>query len=162
MADDSGIDPRYAAQFQRGFDPARHEATTDASAGPRRLAGGPAARAERVPDPPPLTRRGSRADVAAGGVLEDGDADQVEVTPHPRPAPRAEWLLLVVGLLLTVAAPVAIAVGVATPGRYSGLSADLSAQVPRLLLDFAPGPLLAAGLLGIAAWIAVRALRRSR
>ncbi len=65
-------------------------------------------------------------------------------------------------MLLTLAAPLTIVLGVITPGRYGGLSADLAVQVPRLLLDVSPGPLLAAGLLGIAAWIAVRTLRRSR
>lgn len=156
MADDSGIDPRYAAQFQRGFDPARH-AAADEPAGPRRLAGGPAAHAARVPDLPPLARRDGTA-----GSAPDGSVDEAEPPAVVARAPRSEWLLLGLGVLLTLASPLTIVLGLVTPGRYSGLSADLSAQVPRLLLDFAPGPLLAAGLLGVAAWIAVRAIRRSR
>lgn len=157
MADDSGIDPRYAAQFQRGFDPARHEAVSDASAGPQRLAGGPAAHAERVPDPP---RRATRAE--ASTAAEPADAVEGEGDVPRRRAPATEWALLGVGVLLTLGGPSVALTAIFTPGRYSGLPADPLVQSARLLLDVSPGPLLVAGLVAVSAWLAVRGIRRAR
>ena len=106
MADDSGIDPRYAAQFQRGYDPERHPAAPAAPprdlAAPVRLPGGPVTHAERV-SATPVARPGpplhdTESPASGDDVPEHGE------TADSRPVPWVEWALPVLGVVLLLAA----------------------------------------------------------
>jgi hypothetical protein len=154
MAHGSDIDPRYAAQFQRGFDPAQH-ATPPARQEPMRLEGGPPPTAPRVPDPPPLVEKPS----AEPRVATVSEAE--EFVPPGRP--RLEWALLGVGAALLALAAMLFAGAV--EARDSGLGTGIEDQLYGTMISQLPGPLLVAGVLGIVLWIVVRAViptRRSR
>ena len=157
MAGES-IDPRYAAQFQRGYDgPAvtgdgRRETQSTRDA-PVRIGGGPSSSATRVPPPPPVR---SVQDVHA--VVPDPEPVG-EGEPEMRQN-RLEWALLIVGILMIVTAP-ALLYGYATDNGYfagTGMP-DVAAQMRLAFLSLAPGPLLAAGAIAVALWIVVRGLR---
>ncbi|MGB3909767.1 MAG: hypothetical protein WBL06_04785 [Pseudolysinimonas sp.] len=155
MAENAGIDPRYAAQFQRGYDP-----TTDAAPsrrGPVRLEGGPPATAAPVPDPPPLAER---------HPVEPAVRAEPEPDDHP-PAPRSrlEWALLGAGVALLVAAGALFVGAVQQFDRDSGWLPGFENQLYGAATDQLPGPLLVAGVLAIVTWIVLRAIsadRRSR
>jgi hypothetical protein len=155
MADDAGIDPRYAAQFQRGYDP-----TTDAAPirrGPVRLEGGPPPTAPRVPDPPPVAKRHP----VVPAVRAEPEPDDLPAAPRS----RLEWALLGGGVALIVAAGVLFVGAVERSARYSEWSPGFEGQLYGAATDQLPGPLLLAGVLAIVAWIVVRAIsadRRSR
>lgn len=148
---DPGIDPRYAAQFQRGFDPAQH--TPVERRGPLRIEV-PRAVAQRVPDPPPLVER-------PVAVHPDADAPPFEDADElPAPRPRTEWAVLVVGVVL-------LAVGgwlfwgsvEISGGLYMGPGAVVQDQVYVLAVTTFPGPLLVAGVIAVCLWIVLRAVR---
>jgi len=155
MADDAGIDPRYAAQFQRGYDP-----TTDAAPirrGPVRLGGGPPATAPRVPDPPPVVER----HLGEPAVRAEPEPDERAPTPRS----RLEWALIGGGVVLLVAAGALFVGAVQQFDRYSGWSPGFEGQLWGAATDQLPGPLLLAGVLAIVTWIVLRAVsadRRSR
>jgi hypothetical protein len=155
MTDDAGIDPRYAAQFQRGYDPA-----TDAAPirrGPVRLAGGPPPTAPRVPDPPPVAER------HPGEPAVRAEPEPDDLPPVPRS--RLEWALLGGGVALLVAAGALFVGAVQLFDRYSGWSPSFEGQLWGAATDQLPGPLLLAGVLAVVAWIVLRAIsadRRSR
>lgn len=136
MAHGSDIDPRYAAQFQRGFDPAQQTAPP-ARRGPVRPEGGP----------PPIAEEPS----AETPVATVSEAE--ELIPPSRP--RLEWALLVVsGALLALAAMLFAG---AVEARDSGLGTGIEDQLYGTLISQLPGPLLVAGVLGIMLWIVLRA-----
>jgi hypothetical protein len=149
MADDSGIDPRYSAQFQRGYDPARHAAPE--RRGPVRLEGGPPATAPRVPDPPPVVER---REVAPAPVEVEDDL--------PTTRSRLEWALLLTGLGLIVVAGALFVAAVELAARYTGWTSDFEGQLYSAATSQLPGPLLVGGVVAIIAWIAVRVLTRER
>jgi hypothetical protein len=154
MADDAGIDPRYAAQFQRGFDPTRDAAPI--RRGPVRLEGGPPPTAPRVPAPPPLVEREPDPPVTLDAEPEE------EVLPV---RPRLEWALLVAGIVLLVAAGMLFVGAVELSERYSGWLPGFEGQLYGAATSQLPGPLLVGGVLAIVAWIVIRAVspeRRSR
>jgi hypothetical protein len=148
------VDPRYAAQFQRGYDPTRDAAP--ARRGPVRLEGGPPPTAPRVPDPPAVVERRPAATAPVAAASDE---------PLATARSRLEWALLGVGVAMLVAA-VALFVGaVQQTDRYSGWSADFPGYLWDAATDQLPGPLLVAGVLAIVAWIVLRAVsaeRRSR
>ncbi len=78
---DPGIDPRYAAQFQRGYDgpvltqPPTTATTHSTRLAPLRIEGGPPATAARIPDPPHVVAR-------AIADEEPVDVDEPEPAPH--------------------------------------------------------------------------------
>lgn len=161
MAHDSGIDPRYAAQFQRGFDPAQHEAPP-APRGPVRLEGGPPPTAPRVPDPPrmiPAPTPESEAE-ASDSVIPTPPSDEAT---SPATSTWWDWLLPVIGAVLIVIAFM-LWWGIATDtGNYygPGTNDDWSVFVgqARYML---PGPLMTAGIIAITGGIVLQAVRPRR
>lgn len=151
MADDSGIDPRYAAQFQRGYDPTRD--VSPQRRGPVRLEGGPPPTAPRVPDPPPLAAEPLEPPVAA--AVEDEE-------PVSAGRSRLEWALLGVGVLLLVLAGVLFVGAVQLADRYSGWYPGFEGQLYGAATDRLPGPLLLGGVVAIVAWIVLRAVSAER
>jgi hypothetical protein len=153
MADE--IDPRYAPQFQRGFDATQHVAPP-ARRGPARLAGGPPPTAQRVPDPPPLTRVPEVAE-------PDADDAQAERASGPAPLTWWDWLLpaigaglILVALLLwgRLATDTSIYFGSGTSDQW-----ELFLQQAGYTL---PGPLLSAGILAVTGGIVLQAVRPRR
>jgi hypothetical protein len=151
------IDPKYAAQFQRGFDPEQHDASP-VRRGPVRLAGGPAPTAERVPEPP---RMPPSAEVA--------DADPAESAAHesdePSRAPLVwwDWLLPGIGAVLVVVS-LALWWSLATDTEaYFGTGA---ADRWTIFIQYArselPGPLLIAGVVAVTVGLALQAVRPRR
>lgn len=151
MADD--IDPRYAPQFQRGFDATQHVAPP-ARRGPARLAGGPSQTARRVPDPPPLTR--------APEVAEP-DAEEAEQASRPAPLTWWDWLLPAIGaglilmaLLLwgRLATDASLYFGSGPSGQWEVFLQQVSYMLP--------GPLLSAGILAVTGGLVLQAVRPRR
>ena len=153
---DPGIDPRYAAQFQRGFDPAQHPPVE--RRGPMRIEV-PRAVAHRVPEPPPLVARPPVERPPARQPADDAvpleDADE-----FPAPRPRTEWAVLVIGVLLLAAGGMLFWGSVeVSSGFYQGFGANVQDQVYLLAVTTFPGPLLVAGVVAVCLWIALRAVR---
>lgn len=155
MADDSQIDPRYAAQFQRGFDPARH-APPFVRRGPVRLEGGPPPTAPRVPDPPRMVP------VLPG----DQPADAATLTPAPEPATRApltwwDWLLPGIGAtLIVIAFLLWWSIATDTGGGYFGNGRldewESFLEQARWMLS---SPLLTAGVIALTAGLVLQSVR---
>jgi hypothetical protein len=152
------IDPKYAAQFQRGFDPEQHQAAP-VRRGPMRLAGGPAPTAERVAEPP---RMPARPEVA--------DADLSEAAPHEsdEPAPRLplvwwDWLLPGIGAGIVVVS-LALWWSLATDtGAYFGTSdSDRWTAFLQYARYELAGPLLIAGVVAVTAGLVLQAVRPRR
>jgi hypothetical protein len=153
------IDPRYAAQFQRGFDPERHDAPP-VRRGPVRVAGGPAPTAERVPEPPRMPPR----------PAETTDADPPESAAHEGdesvsrlPLVWWDWLLPGIGAGLVVVS-LALWWGLATDtGAYFGSDGTdrwtIFLQYARYELA---GPLLIAGVIAVTAGLVLQAVRPRR
>ena len=164
MADtDSGIDARYAAQFQRGYNGpvlARPTTTTHSTrTSPVRIPGGPPATAERIPDPPSALERPDPTEQSV-------DADEPE-TPEgdeiiERHGALFEWALLGAGIaLLTLAAAAFWSAATDISGYSSPYPSDLAVVIDTR--NRLPGPLLVSSVVALSAWLAVRALRpRSR
>lgn len=152
MADDSGIDPRYAAQFQRGFDPAHH-ATLPAQRGPTRVGGGPPPSAPRVPDPPRLaaTPAAEPADVVATPTAEPTVAIPLTRWDWVLPAVGAAFALIAFGMWWSLATDTATFYG---DGRSD--TWHLFVQHLRYAL---PAPLLTAGAFAATAGIVLQAVR---
>lgn len=153
MANDSGIDPRYAAQFQRGFDPERDAAPP--RRGPVRLEGGPPPTAPRVPDPPRM--------VPVRPV--DKPADAGEPAPAAEPPTRAaltwwDWLLPVIGATLIMIAFMLLWSMATDTGSYYGSGAndewEMFLEQARWML---PSPLLTAGVVAVTGGIVLQAVR---
>lgn len=150
------IDPRYAAQFQRGYDPAVHTPVRERR-GPAPISGGPPPMARRVPDPParvpdPVP---PGPDVAPADAPGDENTEETLVIA-PR---RAEWALLGFGLAMLVLAGVLFAKYVEIQGMYSGVGPEFGEQVLSVAAGTLPGPLLIAGVLALCAWVVLQAVR---
>jgi hypothetical protein len=148
---DTEIDPRYSAQFQRGYDPARHPAPV--RRGPTRLEGGPPPSAPRVPDPPPVVERPVAPPAAV--EVEPDDA-------QPSVRSRLEWALLGAGVVLLVAAGALFVGAVELQNRYSGWLPGFEGQLYGAATNQMPGPLLVGGVLAIVVWIVLRAVSADR
>lgn len=146
------IDPRYAAQFQRGYDPTRDAAPV--RRGPVRLEGGPPPTAPRVLDPPPVVER-QPADAPPPAAVEPDE-------PLTTTRSRLEWTLLGVGVALLVSAVGLFVGAVQQMDRYSGWAPDFTGYLWDAATDQLPGPLLLAGVLAIVAWIVLRAVSAER
>lgn len=166
MATDSGIDPRYAAQFQRGFDPAVHVADRPREPrGPLRIQGGPPPVVQRVAPPPPMVERpvepAPRIErpVATHPPADELPADEPE---FPTPRPRLEWAVLVVGLGMLGLAVLLFLRAVDLSIQYSGSGSAFADQLNALAVNVLPGPLLIAGVVAVCLWIVLRAVRLPR
>jgi len=163
MADDSGIDPRYAAQFQRGYDPSRDAGPPPAAAAVR-LPGGPLPTAERVPLPPSRVERSHEVSPAVEQQEASEGAEPVEThalgthTPGTR---ILEWAPLGVALVLIAFAVVTFSQSATDTGAYSGNFGMRDYMLLQARNDL-PGPLLVAGVLAITVWLAVRPVRARR
>lgn len=146
MADDAGIDPRYAAQFQRGYDPAR-DAAPDRR-GPVKLEGGPQPTAPRVPDPPRIAEPPVEPVIAAADEPEEDG---------PQRRSRLEWALLATGAALLLATVLFVG-AVELYSRYTGWGSDFASQVYGAAANVLPGPLLVGGVAAITAWLVLRGL----
>ena len=153
---DEGIDHRYAAQFQRGFDPARHPASVAPPAAnrdaPVRLPGGPPASAPRVDElPRPIIPPSSNPPVPTS------DARERELVEPEEQRPRLlDWALpLAAVLLLLVAAYLFSQASTDTIRYVGGDPRDIAWSEMRNTL---PGPLLVGAVLAASAWLALRAL----
>jgi hypothetical protein len=153
---DTGIDPRYAPEFQRGFEPrspmGSHSARAPIAGAPLRLSTGPAATADRVPPPPRLVER--TPPPALG-------RDDVDDAPRDVAPSRSEWALLATGLVVLLVSVWLV--------WHNATDIDSYTSNESSLLDYAwrdarwalPGPLFVAGFVAIAAWIVVRAVREA-
>lgn len=148
---DTEIDPRYAAQFQRGYDPVRDPAPIRRA--PTRLEGGPPASAPRVPDPPPIVERLADPPVVAEVEHDEGS---------PTVRSRFEWALLGAGVVLLVAAGALFMGAVELQDRYAGWLPGFEGQLYGAATNQLPGPLLVGGVLAIVAWIVLRAVSAER
>ncbi len=156
MADESGIDSRYAAQFQRGYDAALEQAPP-AWRGPVRLEGGPPPSAPRVPDPPRMT-----PDPAIAEELDALSPTPLAEADPPAPIPLTwwDWLLPVLGVgLIVIALMLLWTLGTDTSGYYGTRSNDEWATFVQQLRYVLPGPLLTAGVLAVTGGIVLQAVR---
>jgi hypothetical protein len=155
------IDPTYAAQFQRGFDPEQHEAPR-ARRGPVRLTAGPAQTAERVPEPPRTP--------PSPEIAENVDADPSEAAPLEGEEPSSrtplvwwDWLLPGIGVALIVVS-LALWWGLATDIGASFGTGDTDRWT--LFVHYAryelAGPLLMAGVVAVTAGLVLQAVRPRR
>jgi hypothetical protein len=157
MADE--IDPRYAPQFQRGFDAAQHVASPTRT-GPVRLAGGPPPTAPRVPDPPTIAEReravfAEHVDPAEEAVLESDEAAASSRS-------RLEWAVLGIGVALILAATAVFWQSATDLSMFEGTYFDPERYALQLLRTSLPGPLLAGGVLAVTAWLVMRAIGHRR
>lgn len=156
MAQEPSLDPRYAPQFQRGYDPARDPAPV--RRGPMRLEGGPPPSAPRVPDPPRIVERPVEPapTTHADAVAADAEDDLPSVRS------RLEWAVLGVGVVLLVLAGVFFVGAIELSERYSGWLPGFEGQLWGAATNLLPGPLLIGGVLAIVAWIVLRAVSDGR
>jgi len=155
MADDSGIDPRYAAQFQRGYDPARHApAAPTVASGPTRVVGGPPAAVERVPPPPPLVERPEGA-VPTPEVAES----EAPVASTSAVASRLlRWALPIAATMLLLASAAVFQDALNDERLYSGY-ADSAGYIWSQVRNSLPGPLFVAGIVALTSWLVLLGLR---
>ncbi len=153
---DAPVDPRYAAQFQRGYDPTVHPAAAVQPAVsrdlPLRLPGGPPNSAPRVVDRPrPVTPPVPAPAVPTPGPVEPGVAESGDQRPR-----LTEWALLIAAVVLLVAAVGLFWQASTDILKYAGADpAELAWSEVRNTL---PGPLLAGAVLAGSAWLTLRAL----
>jgi hypothetical protein len=151
MATPPTIDPQYAAEFQRGYDPAVH-APLPEPVGPAPIEAPEAPVAQRVMDAP----------LAAAGPAA---AHTVEVTAQPseeprgQRTPRTEWALLGVGILMLLLAVWLFSRTVELTTSTTGAGPSVGEQAFALAADALPGPLLLAGVVAIALCLALQAVR---
>lgn len=162
MADDSGIDPRHPAQFQRGFDPAVHPAAAPTvpagTAGPVRLAGGPVPSAERVAPPP----RFEAPPVEPAPEVEPHpapEADEDERVREQRRALVVEYALPVVAGVLLLAAGMFFWDAVTDRSLFYGYD-DPSQYAYAQVRNTLPGPFVVGSIIALTAWFMLRAVRR--
>lgn len=153
MATGPGIDPRYAAQFQRGFDPAVHTPVRERR-GPAPIQAPAPVAVRRVPDPPAQAFDVARAAPPAAAAVTDALDESL-----PLVRSRLEWVLLGAGPLLLVIAAVLFAKRVEIQGMFSGVGPGFDEQFVALAADTLPGPLLVAGIVALCSWIVMQAVR---
>jgi hypothetical protein len=165
MPDDSRIDPRYAAQFQRGFDPA--------TAPPAARSGSVRTDAPRktVAPPPgeddvaPPTQSDAQTTLDEQATPDEQTTPDEEATPDEQPAPRLtwwDWLLPAFGTVL-VATALVLWWGFATDGgTIFGTGLDRWSAFLQLARYELPGPLLIAGMIALTVGIAMRATKSRR
>jgi hypothetical protein len=153
MAD--GMDPRYAAQFQRGYDPSVHPPVRERR-GPAPIQAPTPPVVHRVTDAPSADPRPREAEPPAVVV------DVVSDDPVPVARSRSEWALLVVGVVLLAVAGWLFAKSVEFANLYSGVGPELDDQILSMASNTLPGPLLLAGFVALCLWVVLQAVRPRR
>jgi hypothetical protein len=155
MSDEPAVDPRYAAQFQRGYDgpvlaqpPAT--ATHSTRAAPVRTEGAPPLTAARVPDPP---------HVVARPIADEEPVDVDE--PDPPATSWLEWSLLAVAVVLGAAAALLFWQSATDMRVYLGSSSPAEQLFMRVRSTL-PGPLFVAGIVASSVAVILRAVRPRR
>lgn len=154
------IDPNYAAQFQRGFDPALHE-TPSVRRRPARLAGGPLPTAERVPEPPRMSSEPEIIESAEGTPAPP--EHEVDEPSAPIPLTWWDWVLPGLGVALVITS-LALWWGLATDPRAffgAGASDRWTLFVYYARSELA-GPLLMTGVLAVTGGLVLQAVRPRR
>jgi hypothetical protein len=155
------IDPKYAAQFQRGFDPEQHEASP-VRRGPVRLAGGPAPTAERVAEPPRMPPKPEVAEIADADPAASATHESDEPSSQP-PLVWWDWLLPGIGAGLVVVSLLLWWSLATDTGAYFGTG---DSDRWTIFLQYArselAGPLLMAGVVAVTAGLVVQAVRPRR
>lgn len=155
---ETGIDPRYAAQFQRGFDPAVHAPGRE-----------PRVSAPIQAPAPPIVRRVTAAppDVDPGLAVAPVEARaHVEATAHvesqeatPIARSPSEWALLGIGVVMLIVAGWLFNKSVEIAALYMGVGPSIEEQTLALAAETLPGPLVVAGFFSICLWIVLQAVR---
>jgi hypothetical protein len=164
MADDSGIDPRYAAQFQRGFDPAQHaSAPVVRDAAPRRdvpvrLAGGPVTTAVRVTDGPMPRTPPVVAEPPSPSAKAEPEEHEEDLPVRRRPI--AEWVLLGMSAVQFVAAYAAMWLQWNSQSDGFGFGTGIDGMLLFIFVNSLPGPLFLGGVVALILWVALRAAGR--
>lgn len=165
MARDSGIDPRYAAQYQRGFDPARHDPTPPESPADRdapvRIDGGRMPTAPRVPEPPSLADRAAAAAPVGTPALDipvAASAEDAGVEPTKLARPRTEWAVLVAAGVQFLLSGWLFSRALDLAQQSQGIGPTAEDQIEAISANTLPGPLLVGGLVALCSWILLRAV----
>lgn len=155
-----GIDPRYAAQFQRGYDPARDAPPPVRPVArretPARIPGGPPERAPLVDE----VRHPGPSDGEAADPVPRGVESEAPEPPAVR-APLIEWALLGTAAVLLTLGAVLFWQAATDLSMYRSVY-DPAGQAFATVRNALPGPLLAAAVFALAAWLVLRAVRRAR
>jgi hypothetical protein len=156
MSDEPTVDPRYAAQFQRGYDgpvlAPPHSAPADSTrSSPVRISGGPPSTAARVPDPPSLV----------APAPADEEAVDVDDEPEAPATSWIEWLLPAVGALLLAVAVLLFWQSVTDTSAYLGTNSP-GEQVFADVRGTLPGPLFVAAFVAGSIGVMLRAVRPRR
>jgi len=167
MADDSGIDPRYPAQFQRGYNPSIHGAapvlatpspeTIPVEPTPSAAGTGPVAESALTPAIPGDAEATDMERLFPEQTAADGDAAGVD--RHRTPRPAAEWVLLAAAIAMLLAGVWLIQLLI----EYADGSLADEADLWRIAVtNVLPGPLLLGGVVALLLWIALRATTAGR
>lgn len=155
------IDPRYAAQFQRGFDPERHDAPR-VRRGPVRLAGGPAPTAERVAEPPRMPPTPEVAEIADADPPESAAHESNEPSSRP-PLVWWDWLLPAIGAgLVVVSLALWWSLATDTEAYFGTSDNDRWTIFFYYVRSELAGPLLMTGVIAVTAGLVLQALRPRR
>lgn len=159
---DEGIDPRYAAQFQRGFDPAVHAVAatpvpaTSTREGPVRLPGGPPQTAPRIGPPPRMEPDAPAPSAEPPATPATGADDEA-----PTRGWFLEWALLLAGVGLLLVAGVLFWQSVTDVSPFTG-AIGVAEQTYITVRAMLPGPLLTAGVVAVSAWVVMRSVEVAR
>ena len=164
MAADSGIDPRYAAQFQRGFDPARHDPTPlPDPRSPVRVAAAAPPTVRLVPPPPPVVARSSPPPAEPASAEKAEKAEKAEAAAdEDLPAGvelRWQWALPVLAAVLIAAAALLFWTSATDARMYTGALTQEDYMLASMQVRL-PGPLFVVGILVLSVWLVARGLTR--
>jgi hypothetical protein len=166
---DAGVDPRFDPVFQRGYDPTVHGARRPRAVPRHATAPTPVATAR--PKSPMREASDAASTVSAADVAETPESSDRPFAAAPaaesddtlRPRNPFRLALLVASILSIGGACLLIWNRIEENPYYQGFSgADVPSLFRSQLTEAALVPLLTAGLLGLALWLAIGALGHRR
>lgn len=165
MADrDSGLDPRYAAQFQRGYagPPLPRKAPSERVPAANPSTPTQPERTPADPQPPKLQPAAPAQPLAASRTERQESVDAAEPDDTvDRSAGFREWGLLGAGVVLFVLAVGLFWVAATDTSLYSALwPSDRYVFIETR--NRLPGPLLVGSILAVSTWVVMRALGSRR